>query len=117
MPTIPATAVAPQITKSMAQRARQPVNVSARSPARNSTPTYQEIPPEATISTTELHNSDELRTDLSEENIFNMRMAERKQLAAEMKELQSMTTPRSSSSNRKRAERVMGMPPKLDALM
>lgn len=117
VPTISATAVASQITKSMMQSARQPVNVSARSPVRNSTPTYQEIPPEATISTTELHNSDELRTDLSEENIFNMRMAERKQLAAEMKELQSMTTPRSSSSNRKRAEKIMGMLSKLDSLM
>ena len=61
------------------------------SPARHATPAYQEVPPEATTSTTELHNSGELRSDLSEEDAPNMGMAGRKQPAAEMEELQSMT--------------------------
>ena len=50
-----------------------------------------EVPPEATTSTAELHNSGELRSDLSEEDALNMGMAGRKQPAAEAKELQSMT--------------------------
>lgn len=50
-----------------------------------------EVPPEATTSTTELHNSGELRSDLSEEDAPNMGMAGRRQPAAEMEELQSMT--------------------------
>ena len=63
----------------------------AGSPARHATPACQEVPPEATTSTTELHNSGELRSDLSEEDAPNMGMAGRRQPAAEMEELQSMT--------------------------
>lgn len=116
-PTISAAMVASQITKSMMQNSHQSAGDSIKSPARHSAPTHQEPLPDSIVSTVELSTSGKLQPPQSDEDLFDMKMAERKQLAAEMKELQSMTIPRSSSSNRKRAEKIMGMLSKLDSLM
>ena len=116
-PTISAAMVASQIIKSMMQNSHQSAGDSIKSPARHSAPTHQEPLPDSIVSTVELSTSGKLQPPQSDEDLFDMKMAERKQLAAEMKELQSMTIPRSSSSNRKRAEKIMGMLSKLDSLM
>lgn len=116
-PTISAAAVASQITKSMMQGSRQTARDTVRSPVRHSVPANKEPSFEGIAPAINLHNDSRTQSDLSEDGLFDMRIAERKQLAAEMKELQSMTVPRSSSSNRKRAEKIMGMLSKLDSLM
>lgn len=115
--TISAAAVASQITKSIMQNSRQLTRNVAGSPTRYSTQAQKEPSFESIAPAIELQNDNKTQSNLSEDGLLDMRIAERKQLAAEMKELQNMTVPRSSSSNRKRAEKIMGMLSKLDSLM
>ncbi|EFO64108.1 Hypothetical protein GLP15_3496 [Giardia lamblia P15] len=116
-PTISAATVASQITRSIMQNSYQSTGGLSKSLTRHSTPIYHESSPNNIVPTIELNTSNKLQPPQSEEDLVDMKMAERKQLAAEMKELQSMTVLRSSSSNRKRAEKIMGMLSKLDSLM